>query len=457
METRTSILLRRIIFLVGVVWLAAGAFAAPSAAQSRVNFVRDAETEAIIAEYATPIFAAAGLDPAAVRVYLIEDDSINAFVAGGMNLFIYTGLLLKAESPNQLAGVIAHETGHIMGGHLARAREAMRNATIEAMVACVLGVGAAAASGQGGVASACQLGRDVGLRTLLQYSRTQESAADQAGLALLEATGQSPRGTMEFLKILTKQEALQTGQQDPYLRSHPLTQERIQAVAHNLDQSRYADKTDSPQAIARFNRVQAKLRGYTEAGRLQNYYKASDASLEARYAWAVAYHYKLHRPQKALALIDSLIAENPEDPYFQELKGEILLEGGKAAAALPFYQKATEAVPNSAVMRFGYGQALLAPEDAALTKQAIVQLEQVVRLEPKYASAWRALATAYGRDGQEPMAWLALAEEAAAQGGPKAKKQAKDQCQRAMQALPEGSPAWLRAQDICNEANREDE
>jgi predicted Zn-dependent protease len=448
-------LLNRIIPLVGAVITTAALYASPAAAQ--VTFVRDAETEAIIGSYAAPLFSAGGLDPEAVRVYLIQDDSINAFVAGGMNLFIYTGLLLKAESPNQIAGVIAHETGHIMGGHLARAREAMRTATIEALVSCILGLGGAAASGQGGAAGACALGRDVALRGLLLYSRTQESAADQAGLKLLEATGQSPRGTLEFLEILTKQEALLATSQDPYLRSHPLTQDRIDAVAHNLQQSPYANKKDSPEAMAQFRRMQAKLRGYTEAQRLQNYYKPSDRSLEARYAWAVAYHYKLYQPQKALALMDSLIAEHPDDPYFQELKGEILLENGQALAALPFYEKAVRAVPSSALLRLGYGQALLAPEDPALTKKAIPQLEEVVRIEPRYAPGWHFLATAYGRDGQEPMAWLALAEEAAAQSGPKARKQAKDQAYRAMGALPEGSPAWLRAQDIYNEASRDED
>lgn len=449
--------MKRIISLMGAWMIAAGLLLPATAAPAAVTFVRDAETEATIRTYAAPIFAAGGLDPDAVRVYLIQDDSINAFVAGGMNLFIYTGLLLKAESPNQVIGVIAHETGHIMGGHLARAREAMRNATIEAMVACILGLGGAAASGQGAVASACQLGQTIGVGSLMKYSRTQESAADQAGLSLLEATGQSPLGTLEFLKILTKQEALLTGRQDPYLRSHPLTQDRIVAVENNLRESPYADRTDSAEAMAHFKRVQAKLRGYTEAARLQNYYKASDNSVPARYAWAIAYHYRLSQPKKALKLVDGLLAEYPDDPYFQELKGDILLKMGQAQAALPSYDAAVKAIPSSAVLRVGYGQALLAPEDPGLTKKAITQLEEAVRIEPRYGPAWYHLSIAYGRDGRMGMAFLALAEEAASKGGEKNKKRAKEQAQRAMQALPEGSPAWLRAQDIYNGASRDED
>lgn len=448
---------RRILAVVTGLLSAAGALLQAGPARADITFIRDAETEAVIAEYASPLFAAGGLDPKAVHVYIIADDSINAFVAGGMNLFIYTGLLLKAESPNQISGVIAHETGHILGGHLVRAREAVRNATIQAMVACILGIGGAAASGQGAVASACQLGQNVGLRSLLQYSRTQESSADQAGLSLLAATGQSPRGTLEFLKILSKQEALSVSLQDPYLMSHPLTNDRINAVEANLRQSPYADKKDSPEAIAQFKRVQAKLRGYAEAARLQNYYKTTDTSVEARYAWAIAYHYKLSQEQKALKLVDGLLAEHPDDPYFQELKGDILLGGGQAKAAVAPYAAAVKAVPGSALLRAGYAQVLLAVDDPACSKAAVSQLEEAVRIEPKYPRAWHFLATAYGRCRQEPMAWLALAEEAASQGGPKAKKQAKDQAQRAMQALPEGSPAWLRAQDIYNGASRDED
>jgi len=447
---------RVLAFVCGLLF-AAGALLRPEAAWADVTFVRDAETEAVIADYAAPLFAAGGLDPKAVHVYLIQDDAINAFVAGGMNLFIYTGLLLKAESPNQISGVIAHETGHIMGGHLARAREAMRNATIQALVACILGVGGAAASGEGGAAGLCQLGQQIAGRTLLSYSRTQESAADQAGLSLLQATGQSPRGTLEFLKILEKQEALQVGMQDPYLRSHPLSDDRIEAATFSLDHSPFADKADSPEEMARFNRVKAKLRGYTEAQRLQNYYKADDHSLEARYARVVAYHYRLGQPDKALALLDGLIAEHPDDPYFQELKGEILLQKGQAKAALPFYERAVTAVPDAALLRLGYGRALSQTEDPALRKTAIAQLEEAVRLEPRYRDGWYWLAIAYGADGRLGQMALALAEEAAASNGPQAARRARDQAQRAMGTLPEGSPGWLRAQDIFNQMDREEE
>jgi predicted Zn-dependent protease len=454
-------LIKRFFSFVCASVLAASSALHADAASARVTFIRDAEIETIIAGYAAPLFEAAGLpDPSAVHVYLIQDDSINAFVAGGMNLFIYTGLLLKTERPNQLIGVMAHETGHIAGGHLARLPEALRTATIEAIVACILGLGGAAATGQGAAAAACSLGSHIGTQALLSFTRTQESAADQAGLSYLDATGQSARGTLEFLKILSQQEALLSGQQDPYMRTHPLTQDRIDAVAAHLQRSRFTNAPDRPEFVASFKRMQAKLRGYTEPlARVLQRYPESDSGLESRYARAIAYY----RPgqldlRKAVALVDSLIADYPADPYFQELKGEILLKGsGRAREALPYYQAAVSSAPQSPLLRLELAMAEIATEDPVLIRKAIPELEDVVRQEPRNRDAWHQLSIAYGRDGQLPMAALALAEKAAATSGPGARRQARQQAQRAMQGLPEGSPPWLRAQDIYNQMDREEE
>jgi len=426
-----------------------------------VTFIRDAEIETIIAGYATPLFTAARIpDPSAVHVYLIHDKSINAFVAGGMNLFIYTGLLMRTERPNQIIGVLAHETGHIAGGHLARLPEALRAATIEAIVACVLGLGGAAASGQAAVAAACQFGQHAGLASLLSFTRTQESAADQAGLSYLDITGQSARGTMEFLKILSQQEALLSGNQDPYMRTHPLTQDRIDAVASHIQRSPFSNRPDKPEDIAGFKRMQAKLRGYTEPlARVLQRYPESDGSLESRYARAIAYFYPAGQIdlRKSLALVDSLIADYPDDPYFQELKGEILLKGAsRPRDALPYYEAAVRSAPQSPLLRLELAMARIATEDPDMVRQAIPELEEVVRQEPKNRDAWHHLSIAYGRDGQVCMAALALAEKAAAGGGQGARKQARLQADRAMQCLPVGSPGWLRAQDIYNQMDRDE-
>lgn len=432
---------------------------ADAAGQAPV-FIRDAEIEAIIAEYTAPLFTAAGLDPSAVRVYIVKDDTINAFVAGGMNIFVFTGLLLRAERPAQLIGVIAHETGHIRGGHLARRNDALRAATLEAIVACILGVGAAAGSGQGGAAAACQLGQQVGQMSLLAFSRAQEASADQAGMSFLDDTHQSARGLLEFFKILGKQEALLSGQQDPYLRTHPLTQSRIDAVTEHVAHSPYSDVPDRPDFVLGFKRIQAKLRGYTEPmAQVLKRYPDSDDSLESRYARSIAYAQPGQADlKKSIALADSLIAEFPSDPYLQENKAEILLKSAnQARAALPYYQTAASALPDSPMILLELAMAQLSIGDPPLVKKAISELERMVRIEPKNGSAWHQLCIAYGTDGQLAMASLACAEEAAKGSSKRARNQAKEQAQRAMQGLPEGSPAWLRAQDIFNEADRDEE
>ena len=423
-------------------------------------FIRDAEIEAIIAGYTAPIFTAAGLDPTAVRVYIVKDDTINAFVAGGMNIFVFTGLLLRAERPAQLIGVIAHETGHIRGGHLARRNDALRAATIEAIVACILGVGAAAGSGQGGAAAACQLGQQIGYNSLLAFSRGQEASADQAGMEFLDDTHQSARGMLEFFKILGKQESLLIGQQDPYLRTHPLTQSRIDAVTEHVSHSPYSDLPDRPEFVVGFKRIQAKLRGYTEPmAEVLKRYPSSDNSLESRYARSIAYAQPGQADlKKAIALADSLIAEFPNDPYFQENKAEILLKSAsQARAALPYYEAAASALPDSPMVLLELAMAQIAIADPPLVKKAIPELEKVVRIEPKNSSAWHQLCIAYGTDGQLAMASLACAEEAANASGKRACRQAKEQANRAMQGLPEGSPAWLRAQDIFNGSRCDEE
>jgi predicted Zn-dependent protease len=450
-------LFKRFFSLVIAALTAFGLFASPAGA---VTFIRDAEMEATIAGYVTPLFEVAGLDPSAVHVYLIKDDAINAFVAGGMNIFIYTGLLMKTERPAQLIGVIAHETGHIAGGHLARAQEALREATIEAIVACVLGVGAAAASGNSAGVGGCALGSHIGQQAMLSFTRTQESAADQAGLSFLDATHQSARGIFEFLTLLAKQEVLLGAQQDPYLRTHPLTQDRIDAVRDHVEHSPYSDVPDKPEFVAEFKRMRAKLFGFLQPARALQEYPETDESLEARYARAIAYCCAEQRlPGKlaqAQALIDGLIAEHPDDPYFQELKGQMLFENGRVREAVPYYAAAAKGVPGSALLQLELAQVQIESEDPSLNKKAIAELELAVRAEPKNPDAWHFLSIAYGRDGQLAMMALALAEQAATSSRKEAKREAKQQAQRAMQGLPVGSPAWLRAQDIYNASSRDD-
>jgi predicted Zn-dependent protease len=441
----------RIVSLALAVCLLAGSVPPAAAQEGRVRLLRDAEIEHIIRIYATPLFHAAGLDPSAISVYLIDDTRLNAFVAGGMNIFINSGLLMRSRDPLEVMGVIAHETGHIAGGHLARTQEALRTATIEQIIATVLGAAAAVVGGGDVGAAVITGGSSIAQRSLLQYSRTQESAADQAGVSYLERAGYSSRGLLNFMDVLAGEEALLPDNQDPYLRSHPLTRDRIDSLHAFVNRSRNSDKPAPPELVALHGRMVGKLIGFLEPlGRVLRRYPDSDQGLEARYARAIA-HYRASDLKKALPLLDQLLAEHPEDAYFHELRGQILFENGRIPESVDSYQRAVDIDPTEPLLRLGLAQAQLETERPELTKPAMAHLEEVVRREPRNGFAWRLLAIAYGRSDQIGMAALALGESALARNNP---TEAKDQADRALRLLPENSPPWLRAQDIKRTAKR---
>ena len=439
---------KRLISLATCLALGLADIASASGTDDRLIFVRDAEIEATIRAYATPLFQVAGLEPDDIRVFLVQKDQINAFVAGGLNLFLYTGLLIRSESANQVIGVIAHETGHIAGGHLARMKDELDKALFESLAAIVLGIGAAVASGQAG-AAAVVIGAGTGIaqRNLLQYSRTQEASADSAGVGFLDATGQSASGLVQFLEILRTQEFMLSGRQDPYVQSHPLTTERLNFLRQHVRESPYSNVPDTPDNAEAHRRMKAKLIGFLQPlGSVLRQYPAGDDSLAARYARAVAY-YRAPDLAKAVPLIDGLIKERPEDPYFAELKGQMMFENGRLAEALPCYRRAVELQPKSALLRLELAQVEIEMNDRALDRDALAQLEEVTRIETRNAEAWRLLSIAYGREGKMADSALALAEAASARGE---KKEARLQADRAQQKFPYGSPGYRRAQDILD-------
>jgi predicted Zn-dependent protease len=426
-------------------------------AQRSISFIRDAEIEDTIRQWATPLFTAAGLDPSAIRIYLVNDPRLNAFVAGGQNLFIHTGTLMRSESANQVIGVMAHETGHIAGGHLARTQEVLRNATIESVIAMVLGAGAAAMSrGSAGGAGGAVMsgGAALGQRTMLAYSVQQEASADQAGMTFLDRTGQSAKGLYDFFKILEGQELLSAQMQDPYLRTHPLTRDRMNAVEEHLRHSKFSDVKDPPEFVEQHARMKAKLAGFINPpGQTLATYKDSDNSVAARYARAVAL-YRIPDLNRAVPLIEGLIREEPKNPYFQELYGQMLFENGKIRDAVPHYQEAVRLAPKAALLRIELAQAETETNDPALNKQALANLTEAQRAEDRNAELWRLMAVAYGRDDNLGMSALSLAEQAMVQGD---KRQAIQQAIRASRLLPVGTPGRMRAEDLKEAAKRLEE
>ena len=417
-----------------------------------LSIIRDTEIENTIRVYMAPVFRAAGIDTSSVQIYLVNDPHLNAFVAGGMKIFIHTGLLQEAANPSQVIGVLAHETGHIVGGHLARVREGMRAATAQAIIASVLGGAAAVAAGHAeGVGAALLGGSEVGQRSILSYTRGMEQSADQAAVKFLEESHLSARGLLEFMKKLESEEAVYGSERDPYLMSHPLTIDRVRFVENAVAHSRYSDVPTPPNLIAAHARMHGKLNGFLNqpADTLRRY-SADDPSMEAKYARAIAFM-RLSETDKALAIMDPLIKQSPKDPFLHELRGDILKDAGRNRDAMESYKAAVAILPWAALIRISLAQTEIEQNENPLLPDAIVNLKEAIRYESQVPFAWRQLAIAYGRLDKHGLASHALAEEAILTGD---YRNAGRLALRAMKVLPEGTPEWLRSQDIEMEAKR---
>ncbi|MHC8494083.1 M48 family metalloprotease [Thalassospira sp. SM2505] len=440
-------MLRRILTLTAIFLVALPSMVL---AQGR-SFIRDTEIEDTLRLYATPIFKAAGLDPNGVSVYIVSDNSLNAFVAGGQKLFINTGLLLKAETPEQVIGVMAHETGHITGGHLSRVHDQLRNASAISILSTIAGVAAGVAAGRSDVGTAAILGgQNIATRNFLAYSRTQESSADQAGVKYLTAAGISARGMMEFMETLEGQELLSTASQDPYMRSHPLTTERVEFLENYVANSSLKDARVSAEFYERHARMRAKLYAFTN--HIQNtlrIYPESDTSIAGQYARAIAY-YRNSELDPALEIIEKLIAVEPSNPYFEELKGQVLLEFGRANDAIAPLEKSVELSNGAPLIRLLLAHAMIETGDNAFLEPAKTTLMGVLSRERGNASAWRFRAIVESRLGNEGEASLSQAEYSLLTGDRQAASYHAVQADR---KLEKGTAAWLRAQDILQATN----
>jgi predicted Zn-dependent protease len=417
--------------------------AKPAAAQS---ILRDAETEAFFKEISEPLIRAANLDPANVEVVLIGDKSINAFVAGGQTVYIHSGLIDAATSANEVQGVIAHELGHIEGGHVIRYSEGASAAGNISIISMVLAAAAiAAGAGEAGMAI-MQAGQQAAIGKFLAFSRVQESVADASGARYLSTAGISGRGSISFFKKLQNYEfRLGIPQTDSYDRTHPLSGERVTVLEDTYKADPAWNNTLNPKWEADFKRIKAKLSGFIADPKTTfRSYPESDKTIPATYARAYAWH-KAAYPAKALAEADALVARNPEDPYFLELQGQILLESGRPADALQALRKASELTGNQPLIAGVFGHALIATEDKGNLAEAEKVLKSAVAKDNRNPFAWYQLGVVYEAKGDEPRAALASAERYLMEGAPQL---ALPNAATAMAGLPEYSQDWIRAQDV---------
>lgn len=411
--------------------------------------IRDEEIEQGLKTFMRPVLTEAGVSPSAVRFIILDNREINAFVAGGQNIFLNTALILQTKNVDELVGVCAHETGHIAHGDIIRTRQTIENISLETLVMQVLGMAAAIGAGSGEAAAAVNSAvSTAGLRTFLTHSRQQETAADQAGVSFLQHAHLPVSGMLSFMQKLAGQELLPESAQSEYMRTHPLTQDRVNYVQGVVEQERshYASPAEWAEMHAR---IKAKLTGYLFPD--QALLDKGDG-VASRYGRAIA-HYRKSEMQKALAILDPLIAAQPKDPYFLELKAQILFENGRIEESLAPYAKAVEYAPQSGLIRAAYGHALLeAKADAGKREaEAVKQLQLSLQSEPLQPQTHHMLAIAYGKQGQEGLSRLHLAEEGLLQNKPDF---AITEARLAQAALPKGSPGQLRAADILDLARK---
>jgi len=420
----------------------------PAAAQS---ILRDAETEALLRDMAKPLVAASGLDPRNVDIVLVNDPSVNAFVAGGQAVYINSGLINTASSAEEVQGVIAHELGHITGGH-AISDGGSKAASGISLLSLLLGAAAAAVGGGEAAMGVIMAGQQAAMGKYLAYSRSQESSADAAGAQFLASAGMSGRGSIGFFKKLQNMEfryGYRPRDGDEYYSTHPMTADRIATLQDTYEKDPAWSKPADAAIEARFQRAKAKLFGYL--GEPQDtfaIYPETMTGVPARYARAYAWHKQSHL-DRAMAEADALLAGAPDDPYFLELKGQILLEAGKPADALAPLRRATDLTGNQPLIATLFGHALIATEDSARFPEAERVLKAAVARDRENPFAWYQLGVIYANKGDMARARLASAEQQVMEGR---MPEALGSAEAAVAALPQGSPDWLRAQDIAMQA-----
>ncbi|KAA5604635.1 M48 family metallopeptidase [Roseospira marina] len=424
---------------------------APVGAARAQSLIRDAEIETIIRAYAAPLLRGAGIAPESVTIRLLNDSRLNAFVATGNRMYLFTGLILRTEKPEELIGVIAHEIGHIAGGHHVRLGDSLENLSTTSLVATLLGTAAGALVGRPDLGLALgSVAQGAAIRNFMAYSRTQESSADAFALKALDRENLPATGLLAFMHELETQDALTPEMQDPYLRTHPLTRDRILSVENHVNATAQSSRRIPPGWADLHARMLAKLNAFLRPpGEALRMYQGRD-DIPGRYAQAIA-HYRAVELEPALALIDGLIADEPNNPYFQELKGQMLFENSRVTESLAAYERAVALLPDAPLLRVSLAHAQIESGDPTLLEPAQDNLRNALTRDADNGLAWRLLAQAYGQAGDTAMADYAMAETALRTGD---YPRALFHVGRAETQLKRGSPTWLRLQDIRVEAER---
>ena len=416
-----------------------------------LSMLRDTEIESDLREMASPIWKAAKIKPDAVTIFIINDPSLNAFVAAGQKLFLHSGLIIRTESASQLIGVMAHETGHMAGGHLVRQNEAVTNAMATSFLSILAGGAAAIASKDpGALAAGAMAAQTLGQRQFMSFSRAIESQADQAGMNFLTESNQSVTGFLQFMQILWQQDS-QRMAADPYFQTHPLSSERVDRIQAFADSHSFMPELADPSFAEKHKRMRAKLAGFLlPVDEVMRRYPATDTSIPARYARAIAL-YRLPNVAASLQEIEGLLATEPNNPYFHELKAQLLFDNSHIAEAVPEWRKAVQLKQDAPLLRLDYVRAIIELGNEKNFDEALRNLNLAAKSEDDNPLLWRLYGIIYGTQGKDGLASGALARQALLENR---FMDAERLSTRAMKILPYGSAAWLRAQDTQVDAQR---
>ena len=374
------------------------------------SIIRDSEIEAILRDITEPIFKVAGLDPKSLNLYVVATSEVNAAASLENSIFVNTGLILKSDTLEQLVGVLAHETGHLALGHVARFEESIRRSSLIAMASAALGIAALIAGSPEAGMGAIMAGQDIALHTLMHYSRGQEASADQAAVRFLRMLGWTPKGLQDFLNYLAKQELWSAARQDAYMRTHPLSSARVQMLNSAVEKSQATGQLPA-NLHHRYARMVIKIKAFLSPPMaiLMQHPDSKTSDLD-RYARAIAY-YRQNQLTKSLYELDTLIQQAPHDPFLHELKGQIYFENGRLEESVKAYHTALIYAPLSPLIRLAYVQAKMQLPDASYPT-ALKELKAIEKQENKNPLVWHLMAIAYGKMGQKGELALALAEKA---------------------------------------------
>ncbi len=429
------------LILAAVLWLTA---AAQSHAQS---LIRDPDIEFGLRELAFPVLRAAGLSTNQVRILVVNDNTFNAFVIDYNAIYLNYGLILSVDSPEMLQAVIAHEAAHIANGHLARRHQNLQDAQRKASLGTALALIAAAAGGGEAAAGIAAGTQGAAIRGFLGHTRAEEASADRSAASYLRWAGISPKGMVAIHRKFAGQELLSTANQDPYMRSHPTSRDRLRAAEAFLDE--FGDQTQPNEtADYWFARVKGKLSAFLRSPSWTMRRAKEETAYDIRMMREASAHHQNRDLARARAAIDEALKIRPEDPFYYELKGQILLENRQLSEAVNSYAQAVEMAPHDALILAGYGRALLLQGQ---TDTALEALEKARARDYRNARLMRDLGVAYSKVGNNGMASTVTAERYALQGR---LADAGIHARRAIGQLPEGSPGWQRAQDVLIASKR---